>query len=123
MAVVSRQDLGFQVLENYTATGTDNPPAQSLAVYHQSVTPGVKRFAVLSCGWTFIFLGVIGLFLPILQGVLFLLIGLIILSTEYAWAHHLLRKVRDRFPRLAGKADEASARAATWLRRFSGRQQ
>jgi uncharacterized membrane protein YbaN (DUF454 family) len=68
----------------------------------------------------FVILGVIGLFLPILQGILFLLVGLVILSTEYAWAHRLLQRIRERFPRLSHKADEATAKAAAWLQRFSG---
>ncbi len=80
----------------------------------------MKRFLVLATGWLFIALGIVGLFLPILQGVLFLLIGLFILSTEYVWAHHLLRKVKDRFPRLGQKADYAAEKAAAWLQRFSG---
>ena len=76
----------------------------------------VKRVLILILGWCFILLGVVGLFLPILQGVLFLLIGLIILSSEYVWAHHLLTKLRQRFPKLSGTADEAMAKAARWLR-------
>jgi uncharacterized membrane protein YbaN (DUF454 family) len=81
---------------------------------------GWKRVAVLIGGWMFVILGVIGLFLPILQGILFLLIGLAILSTEYAWANRLLQRIRERFPRLSQKADEAAAKAAAWLQRFSG---
>ena len=84
------------------------------------MTSGIKRVLVLIVGWAFIVLGVLGLFLPILQGVLFLFIGLVILSGEYVWAHHLLRKIRARFPRVSHKADEATERAAAWLRRFSG---
>ena len=45
-----------------------------------------KRILLLIVGWAFILLGIIGLFLPVLQGVLFLLIGLMILSGEYVWA-------------------------------------
>jgi len=41
-----------------------------------------KKMVLILFGWSFIVLGVIGLFLPVLQGVLFLLIGLFILSTE-----------------------------------------
>ena len=81
----------------------------------------VKRIVVLGVGWMFILLGLAGLFLPILQGVLFLFIGLIILSTEYVWAHHLLRRLRERFPGLAKHADHAKERAHAWLRRISGR--
>jgi uncharacterized protein len=66
-----------------------------------------KKIILLLCGWGFILLGVIGLFLPSLQGVLFLLIGLLILSSEYVWAHRLLLKIRNRFPAVARRWDEA----------------
>ena len=79
----------------------------------------IKRVLILIGGWCFILLGVVGLFLPILQGVLFLLIGLIILSSEYVWAHHLLAKLRRRFPKISSTAEEATARAAKWLRHLS----
>jgi uncharacterized membrane protein YbaN (DUF454 family) len=78
-----------------------------------------KRILLLIIGWGFIVLGVVGLFLPILQGVLFLFIGLIILSSEYVWAHHVLTKVRQRFPKISRIADEAAAKAAGWLQRLS----
>jgi uncharacterized membrane protein YbaN (DUF454 family) len=80
----------------------------------------VKRILLLVVGWIFIVLGVLGLFLPILQGVLFLLIGLFILSSEYVWAHQLLRKLREKFPGISRRADEAAAKAAAWMRRLSG---
>lgn len=79
-----------------------------------------KRVGVLLLGWGFILLGIAGLFLPVLQGVLFLLIGLIILSSEYVWAHKLLQRLRGRFPSVARKAEEAQARAAAWMRRMFG---
>ena len=79
----------------------------------------IKRVLVLIVGWGFILLGIVGLFLPILQGVLFLLIGLIILSSEYVWAHHLLAKLRQRFPKISGTAEEATKRATGWLRHLS----
>jgi uncharacterized protein len=79
-----------------------------------------KRIAALVVGWGFIVLGIVGLFLPILQGVLFLVIGLVILSSEYVWAHHLLRKLRERFPTVSRTADEATRKATAWLHRLSG---
>jgi uncharacterized protein len=79
-----------------------------------------KRILVLIAGWGFILLGIVGLFLPILQGVLFLLVGLIILSSEYMWAHRLLTRLRERFPKLGRTADQATERATAWLRRISG---
>ena len=81
----------------------------------------VKRAFVLLVGWGFILLGIVGLFLPVLQGVLFLFIGLIILSSEYAWAHRMIAWLRQRFPKIGHVADEAAAKAAGWLRRFSRR--
>lgn len=79
-----------------------------------------KRLGVLLLGWAFILLGIAGLFLPVLQGILFLLIGLIILSSEYVWAHKLLQRLRKRFPSIARKAEEAQVRAAAWMRRMFG---
>jgi uncharacterized membrane protein YbaN (DUF454 family) len=76
----------------------------------------LKRALVLILGWAFIVLGIIGLFLPVLQGILFLLIGLVILSAEYAWAHRLLNKLRQRFPKIGRVADEATAKADRWTR-------
>ena len=76
----------------------------------------VKRVLVLSIGWAFIALGIVGLFLPILQGFLFLLMGLVVLSTEYVWAHQLLEKLRRRYPKLGRVADEATAKATRWIR-------
>ncbi len=51
--------------------------------------PGSKRILVLITGWSFLLFGLVGLFLPFLQGLLFMLIGIIILSSQYAWARLL----------------------------------
>jgi uncharacterized membrane protein YbaN (DUF454 family) len=75
----------------------------------------LKRIAVLTIGWAFILLGIVGLFLPILQGILFILIGLLILSTEYVWAHNLLEKLKQRFPKIAAQMDRAKEKAARWV--------
>jgi uncharacterized membrane protein YbaN (DUF454 family) len=82
------------------------------------VNSRVKRIGILCLGWAFILLGIAGLFLPILQGILFLLIGLVILSTEYVWAHKLLTKLKTRFPKLAEHADAAHQKAERFLARF-----
>ena len=78
-----------------------------------------QRILILIAGWSFILLGIVGLFLPILQGVLFIVVGLIILSSQYAWARLLLTKLRARFPKIGRAADQAAAKAATWLQRLS----
>lgn len=74
-----------------------------------------KRIGIIATGWFFIVLGVVGLFLPVLQGVLFLLIGLVILSAEYHWARRLLAKLRSRFPKLDGVIKAAHDKAASIL--------
>jgi uncharacterized membrane protein YbaN (DUF454 family) len=81
------------------------------------MTRSVKKAVALLVGWAFIVLGIVGLFLPIMQGILFLMIGLTILSSEYVWAHHLLAKVRARFPRIATMSDRAREKATSWWRR------
>ena len=80
-----------------------------------------KRVTILIVGWGFILLGVVGLFLPVLQGVLFLVVGLIILSSEYVWAHHLLTRLRQRFPKISQTAEEAAHKAVAWMRRITGK--
>ncbi len=74
----------------------------------------VKKIVLLFVGWCFLVLGVAGLFLPILQGVLFLIVGLIILSSEYVWAHKLLQKLRTRFPQFTSRWHEAAIKAHRW---------
>ncbi|HUM05609.1 MAG TPA: PGPGW domain-containing protein [Terriglobales bacterium] len=83
----------------------------------------VKKVVAIVVGWVFIVLGVIGLFLPIMQGILFIIIGLTILSTEYVWAHHLLSKLRARFPKIAVYSDRARDKAAGWVRRAYGHEE
>lgn len=77
----------------------------------------LKKIALLLLGWAFVVLGIAGLFLPVLQGALLLLIGLLILSSEYAWADQILRKIRTRFPFAAHQLETASRSATMWLRR------
>lgn len=73
-----------------------------------------NRWVVLAAGWSLIALGVLGLFLPFLQGILFLLAGLLVLSREYTWARRLLSYLRTRFPRLGLVMDAASEKVARW---------
>lgn len=58
----------------------------------------MKRLAFIAAGWVLLMLGAVGLFLPILPGVLLLIVGLSILSVEYAWARRWMISLRRRFP-------------------------
>jgi uncharacterized membrane protein YbaN (DUF454 family) len=81
-----------------------------------------KRIAAIAVGWLLVVLGVAGLFLPFLQGILFLLIGLVILSKEYRWARKLLTRLRSRFPRLDASLAKAHEKAAGILGHRKGKQ-
>jgi uncharacterized membrane protein YbaN (DUF454 family) len=85
------------------------------------VKAAVKRWLILGVGWFFVIAGLAGLFLPFLQGILFLLIGLAILARESEWAHNLLHRLRRRFPKISAQFDQAEAKALAWVRRLSGR--
>ena len=80
-----------------------------------------KRVIVLALGWGFIVLGVIGLVVPILQGILFLLIGLALLSSESETARRILERLRARYPGLSERIDLAEMRARRWWMRVAGR--
>lgn len=57
-----------------------------------------RKILVFIAGWFFILLGIVGLFLPILQGILFIAIGFLILSRESRWAKRMLVKLRRKYP-------------------------
>jgi len=80
-----------------------------------------KRLLILISGWFFIFLGILGLFLPILQGILFLAIGSYLLSLESPWVRKKLLQFRRRYPKLGKTLDEARLRAAHYARRILGK--
>ena len=81
----------------------------------------IKRVAVLTLGWLFILFGIVGLVLPVLQGILFLLIGLALLSTESEIARNVLGRLRARFPRLSERIEFAEDRALEWWNRITRR--
>ena len=74
----------------------------------------IKRLLIWCLGWVFIVLGILGLFLPVLQGILFLLIGLYLLSSTSPWAERLLKRLRERFPKISKTFEEAKEKVASW---------
>ena len=70
----------------------------------------VKQVAVIVLGWAFLFAGVLGFILPIIPGVPFLAVGLLVLSGEYVWANRTLGWVRRRFPKMTGRAERHAKR-------------
>jgi uncharacterized membrane protein YbaN (DUF454 family) len=92
----------------------------------------MNRFVMLGLGYSFLILGVVGLFLPFLQGFLFLFVGLLILAKHATWAQRLLDWIRHRYPKMGSMIDKAeevtdrwvhgtSDRFRGWWRRLGGR--
>jgi len=80
-----------------------------------------RYWAILGGGLFFMVLGVAGLFLPVLQGVLFLVIGAALLTQVSPRARLWRLRLRRRFPEAAGRYDAYEAKARDWLRRRFGR--
>jgi uncharacterized membrane protein YbaN (DUF454 family) len=81
----------------------------------------LKRIAIYVVGWGFIVLGILGIVLPVLQGVIFLLVGLYILSTISPWAARMLERLRKRFPRISDQFDRAKPKAKAVQARIAAR--
>ncbi len=77
------------------------------------------KLILLVLGWGFVGFGILGLFLPILQGILFLAVGLILLAQVSPRARLLRQRLRRRFPRAAGVFDMAEKKAARLLARVA----
>ena len=58
------------------------------------------------------FLGVLGIFLPLLQGVLFIVIGLTILSTRNAFARRMLDRLERKYPEIYARVERLKQRFA-----------
>ncbi len=73
----------------------------------------VLRWAKIVAGFALLALGVIGGFIPILQGWVFVLAGLAILSTEFRWAKKLNRWVKTKFKNAVAKVKTRGAAGKT----------
>jgi hypothetical protein len=62
-------------------------------------------------GWLFIVLGILGLFLPILQGILFLCIGVLLLADDIPPFKRLIERIEHKWPRTRGPLEKARS----WL--------
>ena len=59
----------------------------------------IKTVSIHIIGWFFILVGIAGLFLPFLQGILFILLGLYILSLRSVFAQRQLKKIATAYPK------------------------
>lgn len=79
----------------------------------------MTRFLMQIAGYTFLILGLLGLVLPVLQGVLFLIIGLILLGRSTKWANALLGWLKSRHPKLESVIGTAEGLAQNIESRFA----
>jgi uncharacterized protein len=81
-----------------------------------------KKILLLILGWLFVLLGIAGLFLPLLQGILFIFIGLIILSKESKIAKNILHHLKEKYPGPFQVATKLRQRLVTKLRSWTIRE-
>jgi len=70
----------------------------------------IRRGVTIAFGVLFLLLGVIGGFLPVIQGWIFVLIGLTLLARELPWVRHHLERLKGRFPKQAAHVDRLKQR-------------
>ena len=68
-------------------------------------------------GIALLVLGVAGLVLPILQGVLFLALGLFVLRDQYPWARRGMARLEARWPNQVARVEALEARLVDWTRK------
>jgi uncharacterized membrane protein YbaN (DUF454 family) len=76
------------------------------------------RVATLVLGWILVVLGVVGLFLPVLQGGLSLVLGFALLSIASQTVHLKLRSLMGRWPRAWKRLEKLRRRMHGFLHRF-----
>jgi uncharacterized membrane protein YbaN (DUF454 family) len=75
-------------------------------------TARFKHVVWVLSGWALLVAGFIGLFLPI-PGVALIVLGLLVLSSEHGWAHNLIGRLRNRFPKTVSAMERYSTRTAS----------
>ena len=76
-----------------------------------------KRVAVLIVGVAFVLFGILGLFLPFLQGILFLIIGVLLLSAYSPALREWFQTHTRKYPKLHYWV----LRAEAWIERILGK--
>jgi hypothetical protein len=83
----------------------------------EPVALGRPSLARKAAGFGLLALGVLGLVLPILQGGLFIALGLFVLRDQYGWARRAMDWLRRRWPRAMHGVEGMEARLVAWGRR------
>ena len=70
----------------------------------------LQRAAVIALGWVFIYLGIVGLVVPVVPGAVLIVVGALMVNPQWAWLRRMLEKCRVRFPVL----ERAFRRFSAW---------
>jgi len=83
----------------------------------------MPRYLRITLGSMSLVLGVAGLALPILQGLLFIILGVVLLARDFPLFARIANQFRSRFPRISRGAESVRRRMTKgWQRsRFSRR--
>lgn len=68
-------------------------------------------------GWSLVIFGVVGIILPFLHGMIFLLLGVFMMREQYLWAHNALGPLQRRFPGMMLRMNGMEAKVIAWGRR------
>ena len=71
----------------------------------------LQKLLYSGTGWLCLLIGVIGGFIPVLQGWIFVLAGVMILSREHEWVHDLVQKFKLRYPKVGRMMDRGADEA------------
>jgi len=78
------------------------------------------RAVSIALGWLLVVIGIVGLFLPVLQGGLSLALGFALLSISSQWVHLKLRGWMGRWPAIWKRMERFRRRLHGWLHRTAG---
>jgi hypothetical protein len=95
-------------------------PRQLRARFQRLPLPTWLRISVLTVGWLMVLLGIVGLFLPILQGGLTLALGLALLSIASQTMHLWFRSVMGRWPKIWKRLERLRRKLHFRLHKASG---
>jgi hypothetical protein len=88
--------------------------------YQPLPLPVWLRVTAIVLGWILIAIGILGLFLPVLQGGLSLALGFALLSVASQAVHLKLRSWMGRWPRVWRRMERFRRRLGAWLHRKGG---
>ena len=75
----------------------------------------IKKILILTLGIGFILLGLLGLVIPFLQGIPFLILGIIILSLYFPQTSIILKRYLHKHPKLIKKIEKIEEKAKKFI--------